>query len=152
MKSKKVTRRLALGLLVTAGIFALTAWNFPALEYAQADSIEKVEIQTRRKLAEYERTRNAEPLHSWIMSQNAAFYTAALYTLGDWAMHHQQEFVAFLDAVDARQWPEFTQGFGFVLADAGKDDEFRKAFRGYQSQRLLAVLGSIPKLKPWPKP
>ncbi len=152
MQSKKVTRRLALGLLVTGGLSALAAWTFPALEYARADSIEKVEIQTRRKLADYERTKNAEPLRSWIMSQDAAFYTAALYTLGDWAMHHQQEFLAYLETIENRRMPEFTQGFGFVLADAGREDEFRKAFRGYRSQRLSAVLAAVPELMPWPKP
>ncbi len=152
MKREKAIHRLALGLLVTTGISALAAWAFPAFEYAQADSIEKVEIQTRRKLAEYQRTKNAEPLLSWIMSQDAALYTAAMYTLGEWAMHHQPEFLTFLDAIEDRRWPEFTEGFCFVLADAGMDDDFRKAFRGYRSRRLSSVLDTVPDLMPWPKP
>lgn len=147
-----LTRRFIFSLLITAGVSALVAGVLPAFQYGLAGPIEKVEIDTRRKLAEYERSQDPVPLHRWVMSQDAAFYTDALYTLSDWATHHQAEFVGFLESMDAAEGTEFAEGFAFVLADTGRKDEFRQAFQNYRSPKIVAVLGAIPELVSWPQP
>lgn len=123
MRRKKVRWLLfsaALLLVILAGALILPAWK-----YAQGDSITRAGMDTRRLLADYERTGNPAPLRAWLTNgPSKADGEQARITLAQWSLSHQAAFLHLVDGLEPKRQADFGGLLAFTLMDSGLDKSF----------------------------
>lgn len=121
---------VAVAATFVVGPAVLERWN-----YATSDGITRAEIDTSRKLANYERTGDSTELRAWIMAgPTEAPGKQIMLTLGNWSLTHQKLFEALLAGLTPQQQRNFADKFGDVANQSSFGAPFRRAFEASDSQ------------------
>lgn len=129
----------------------LLCWGMSRLFYYMEDPLERVTIDTRNQLAQFERTGDARPLKAWLLTHDDGGEAMNAYgTVMDWSITHQREFIAFLHSLGTEDGERICRSYAFSLADNGKTKEFRQAYQGYDDPKLTVLKSYLYEAVPWP--
>jgi hypothetical protein len=138
---------LAIGMVVV--ILAILPL-IPAVRYWGADEIEKIGLDTQRKLKAYERSGNPTEMRVWLSDNNDGGFGMQVYlTLSQWSMTHKKEFVRLVESFDVKQQKQFIGIFAFTLDDSGQSDEFLCAYKGSNCKAITAITRRLGRSVPW---